>query len=310
MPSVADLVEDHLLRSLTDPETYELGRALADHDAVAFEQFTPMAVRARVADGELYYVDLRVGPGKLTWSCSEPGGSRGEFCRHCVAAAVQTWRQAPARRSSGEAGQETGPTAGLPAAQPPTKATPQAAPAPPARPTPQAAPRPQSEAPVLPPVAAAPAAVEAPPQPAEVPPPAVGAPAVAAAAAVEPPPPEAPALPPLLSGLHAILFSPRAEELRAFLRDVLELSGIDAGEGWLIFALPPSELAVHPAPRPDQGLYLLCDDIEATLEALEARGVVRTPLREESWGFVTEIGLPDGSVLPLYQPKHPRPTQS
>jgi len=112
----------------------------------------------------------------------------------------------------------------------------------------------------------------------------------------------------LLSGVHAILFSPLADELRAFLRDNLGLPHVDAGDGWLIFALPPAELAVHPAEAPDQGLYLLCDDLEATLAALARRGVTeRTPIRQESWGFVTELRLPDGSQLPLYQPTHARP---
>jgi hypothetical protein len=280
MPSVADLVEDHLLRALTDPETYDAGRALADHGAVAFEQFGPMNVRARVADGELYYVDLRVGPGKLAWSCSEPGGSRGDFCRHCVAAAVQTWRQAPAKAARTPTAEDAGSAAGLPVARPPDIVRPVVV-----------------ETPV------AEALLTAPPPPAELPP-SAEAPAVVPAAAAELPAPAE-----LLSGVHAILFSPLADELRAFLRDKLRLPSVDAGDGWLIFALPPAELAVHPAERPDQGLYLLCDDLEATLAELERRGVTeRTPIRQESWGFVTELRLPDGSQLPLYQPTHARPT--
>jgi hypothetical protein len=280
MPSVADLVEDHLLRALTDAETYEAGRALADHGAVAFEQVGPMNVRARVADGELYYVDLRVGPGKLTWACSEPGGSRGDFCRHCVAAAVQTWRQAPARATRAPVGEEAGPAAGLPAAQPPEMVRPAVV-----------------ETPL------AEALLAEPPTPAEPSTPAEPPASQPATAAAMPAPSE------LLSGVHAILFTPLADELRAFLRDILGLQHVDASDGWLIFALPPAELAVHPAEAPDQRLYLLCDDLALTLAELERRGVTdRTPIRQERWGFVTELRLPDGSQLPLYQPTHARPT--
>jgi uncharacterized Zn finger protein len=97
MRSVADLVEDHLLRALTDAETYAAGRALADQGAVTFEQFGPSAVRAAVADEVRYLVDLHVGREGLHWTCSDPGGRSGHYCRHCVAAAVETWRRAPAR---------------------------------------------------------------------------------------------------------------------------------------------------------------------------------------------------------------------
>ena len=109
-------------------------------------------------------------------------------------------------------------------------------------------------------------------------------------------------------GAHTIIYSQRAEELRTFLRDVLELDSVDVGGGWLIFALPPAELAVHP----DEGatrheLYLMCDDIEATIHRLEAKGVQFTqPLTNQRWGLVTAIRLPDGSDLAIYQPQHPK----
>ena len=108
-------------------------------------------------------------------------------------------------------------------------------------------------------------------------------------------------------GAHTVIYSESAEELRAFLRDVLEFESIDIGHGWLIFALPPGELAVHP----DEGatrheLYLMCDDIEATVRRLKAKGVEFTrPVTDQRWGLLTAIRLPDGSELGLYQPRHP-----
>lgn len=108
-------------------------------------------------------------------------------------------------------------------------------------------------------------------------------------------------------GAHTIVYSRQAEEVRAFLRDVLELESLDIGHGWLLFALPPAELAVHP----DEGatrheLYLMCDDIEATVQRLTAKGVVFTqPVTDQRWGLLTAIRLPDGSELGVYEPKHP-----
>jgi catechol 2,3-dioxygenase-like lactoylglutathione lyase family enzyme len=113
----------------------------------------------------------------------------------------------------------------------------------------------------------------------------------------------------MITGAHAIVFSPDADALRAFFRDVLEFDSVDAGGGWLIFALPPAEVAVHPA---DEGgrreLYLMCDDIRAAIGKLERKGVeISRPLSEESWGPVTAIRLPDGSELGLDEPRHPSP---
>jgi uncharacterized glyoxalase superfamily protein PhnB len=110
----------------------------------------------------------------------------------------------------------------------------------------------------------------------------------------------------MLIGAHTIIYSKQAEEVRAFLRDVLELDSIDIGGGWLIFALPPAELAVHP----DEGatrheLYLMCEDIETTVQRLKAKGVeLAQPVTDQRWGLVTAIRLPDGSELGVYQPKH------
>ena len=108
-------------------------------------------------------------------------------------------------------------------------------------------------------------------------------------------------------GMHALIYSKQDEATRAFFRDVLGFPSVDAGRGWLIFAAPPSELAVHPV---DDGkefheLYLMCDDIDATRQELQRKGVTTSPVHEERWGRVTQITLPSGAQLGLYQPKHP-----
>jgi catechol 2,3-dioxygenase-like lactoylglutathione lyase family enzyme len=111
----------------------------------------------------------------------------------------------------------------------------------------------------------------------------------------------------VIIGAHAVLFSREPEAVRAFLRDVLGLGEVDAGGGWPIFALPPAEAAVHPADQSGEiQLYLMCDDLEATLAGLRGKGVEASrPVREERWGRVTAIALPDGAELGLYQPHHP-----
>ena len=115
----------------------------------------------------------------------------------------------------------------------------------------------------------------------------------------------------MITGVHAIVFSPAAEKTRAFFADVLNLASADAGGGWLIFALPPAELAVHPT---DSGsrheLYLMCDDIYATLSELRSKGVeVAGDISDQGWGLVAAIRLPDGAEFPIYQPRHPSPLQ-
>ena len=120
---------------------------------------------------------------------------------------------------------------------------------------------------------------------------------------------EAPSVRAMINGLHAVIFSSDAEGVRAFLRDVLGFASIDAGGGWLIFALPPAELAAHPSD--DDGhhqLYLMCDDVHASVEELARRGVeFAHPVRDEGWGLLTTIRLPGGGELGLYEPKHPSP---
>ena len=113
----------------------------------------------------------------------------------------------------------------------------------------------------------------------------------------------------MITGVHAIVFSPEADQVRAFLRDVLGLSSADAAGGWLIFALPPAELAVHPADGATRHeLYLMCDDIHATLAELRGKGVeVAKDVADQGWGLLAAIRLPDGSELPIYEPRHPSP---
>jgi catechol 2,3-dioxygenase-like lactoylglutathione lyase family enzyme len=113
----------------------------------------------------------------------------------------------------------------------------------------------------------------------------------------------------MIIGLHAILFTDDAEATRAFLRDTLGLESVDAGGGWLTFAGPPAELAAHPAEgTPHHEVYLMCDDIHATVSELAARGVQFTDgVVEQAWGLRTALKLPGGGQIPLYQPSHAGP---
>ena len=115
----------------------------------------------------------------------------------------------------------------------------------------------------------------------------------------------------MINGVHAVVFSREADKVRAFFADVLGLAAVDAGGGWLIFALPPAELAVHPADGDGHHeLYLMCDDIQATLTELRAKGVeVAQEVSEQRWGLMAAIRLPDGSEFSIYQPRHPSPLQ-
>jgi len=111
----------------------------------------------------------------------------------------------------------------------------------------------------------------------------------------------------MIAGAHTILYSRQAGAVRAFFQDVLGFPSVDAGHGWLIFAMPPAELAIHPAEdRVWQQLYLMCTDIRTEVARLEARGVEFTkPVSEQRWGLLTEFRLPDGETLGLYEPRHP-----
>ena len=113
----------------------------------------------------------------------------------------------------------------------------------------------------------------------------------------------------MIGGVHAMVFTQDAEADRAFFRDVLELPFVDAGQGWLIFALPPAELAAHPTEgEPRHELYLMCDDLEATMAELRAKGAMFTgEVSDQGWGLLATIALPGGGELGLYEPRHARP---
>jgi catechol 2,3-dioxygenase-like lactoylglutathione lyase family enzyme len=111
----------------------------------------------------------------------------------------------------------------------------------------------------------------------------------------------------MMNGAHIILYSTDAEADRVFIRDILGFPGVDAGDSWLIFKLPPTEIAVHPTDGLGKHeLYLMCDEIDKTLAELTAKGVtISHPLRDMSWGLWATIKLPSGADLSLYQPRHP-----
>jgi catechol 2,3-dioxygenase-like lactoylglutathione lyase family enzyme len=113
---------------------------------------------------------------------------------------------------------------------------------------------------------------------------------------------------PTFSGAHVIIGSENADADRAFLRDVLALDSIDVGAGWLIFRLPPAEVAIHPGKNGEHQLYLMCTDLEATMDELKARGARFKPeIHDERWGRLATLVLPGGGELSIYQPKHASP---
>jgi catechol 2,3-dioxygenase-like lactoylglutathione lyase family enzyme len=114
----------------------------------------------------------------------------------------------------------------------------------------------------------------------------------------------------VITGVHSIVYTRDADALRAFFRDVLEFPSVDAGDGWLIFALPPGEVAAHPTDADFRHeLFLMCDDLEATMEQLRAKGVeFSRPVSNQGFGIITAIALPGGGELGLYQPRHPSPS--
>ena len=108
----------------------------------------------------------------------------------------------------------------------------------------------------------------------------------------------------MISGTHIVLYSTNADADRAFLRDVLGFRHVDAGHGWLIFALPPAEAAIHPADAPKHELYLMCEDLKSEVAALTKKGVNFSAIEEARWGSITKLRLPSGVEIGLYQPKH------
>lgn len=113
----------------------------------------------------------------------------------------------------------------------------------------------------------------------------------------------------MINGVHSILYAHDAEKVRDFFRDVLEIKHIDAGHGWLIFALPPSELGIHPAEAGEEfrcEMYLMCDNIQQTLSELRAKNVECGDIVDQRWGLLSTITIPGGGRLGIYQPRHPR----
>jgi len=113
----------------------------------------------------------------------------------------------------------------------------------------------------------------------------------------------------MITGAHAILYSTNPEADRAFLREVLGLPHVDVGGGWLIFGLPPAEIAVHPAEESRHELYLLCDDVAAFVAEMATRNIACAPISDQRWGLLTEVVLPGGGKLGVYEPRHARPPQ-
>ena len=112
----------------------------------------------------------------------------------------------------------------------------------------------------------------------------------------------------MLTGAHSVIFSKDAEADRAFFRDILKLNSVDVGGGWLIFGLPPSELAVHPSEENNKHeLYLMCENIKSFIAEMSKHEIRCSDIHEESWGLLTKVTLPGGGQLGVYQPKHAQP---
>jgi|SRR4051794_4340480 len=112
----------------------------------------------------------------------------------------------------------------------------------------------------------------------------------------------------MITGAHAIIYSTSPDADRAVLRDVFKLTHVDVGGGWLIFGLPPSEVAVHPAEKDSvHELFLMCDDVTALIDELRGHGLRCSEVKNQGWGMLTEVTLPGGGKLGIYQPRHARP---
>jgi catechol 2,3-dioxygenase-like lactoylglutathione lyase family enzyme len=109
----------------------------------------------------------------------------------------------------------------------------------------------------------------------------------------------------MISGAHVIIYGKNAEADRSFFRDILGFKSVDAGHGWLIFALPPTEVAFHPSEDDVHELYFICDDLNAEMALLAEKGVKCSKVEEARWGSITKMRLPGGGEVGLYQPRHP-----
>jgi hypothetical protein len=112
----------------------------------------------------------------------------------------------------------------------------------------------------------------------------------------------------MITGTHSIIYSKNPEADRAFLRDILKLTKVDVGHGWLIFGLPPAEVAVHPSDKNDEHeFYLMCDDIKVFATEMKKNGIACGPVDDQGWGLLSRLTLPGGGKLGVYQPRHARP---
>jgi catechol 2,3-dioxygenase-like lactoylglutathione lyase family enzyme len=111
----------------------------------------------------------------------------------------------------------------------------------------------------------------------------------------------------MIIGAHAIVYVKDAKKARAFFRDVLRFPNVDAGDGWLIFRLPPAEMGVHPDPKGGfHELYFMCDDVKRTRATLTKKGVrFTTPITDYGYGLMTSFRIPGGKTMGLYEPRHP-----
>ncbi|MGH8031823.1 MAG: VOC family protein [Luteimonas sp.] len=112
----------------------------------------------------------------------------------------------------------------------------------------------------------------------------------------------------MIIGAHSVIFSINPDADRDFLRDILKLTNVDVGNGWLIFGLPPAEVAVHPSDKNNvHEFYLMCDDVEAFIANMKKQNIACDPVQDEGWGLLTQLTLPGGGKLGIYQPRHARP---
>lgn len=111
----------------------------------------------------------------------------------------------------------------------------------------------------------------------------------------------------MINGIHALMYAKNAKKARAFFRDVLGFDGVDAGEGWLIFALPPAEIGIHPSDGTEEqfALYFMCEDVNATIAELKKKKVKCTKVMDTGWGLLTSFKVPGAGKIGMYQPKHP-----
>ena len=111
----------------------------------------------------------------------------------------------------------------------------------------------------------------------------------------------------MITGAHSIIYSKDPEADRTFFRDVLQLTNVDVGQGWLIFGLPPAEVAVHPGENEEHEFYLMCDDVNAFVAEMKTKNVTCGNVQDMGWGLLTQLTLPGGGKLGVYQPRHARP---